>query len=787
MNGLLVRIGTIGMLALPWVALPSLAQADEGWPRTIETERGAVTLYQPQAEGFDGSVLEARAAVSVTPAGEGSAPVFGAVWMRARVDTDRDERLVTVRSVEVPQTRFPDASEEQQQQLGSFLAAEMSRWELTLSLDRLVADLELEDPTFTTEGLRHQPPRILLAKQPAVLVQIDGEPILEPVEATGLQRVANTPFPILHDASTGLWYLSGGEGLWYTARDVLGPWQATDEVPAFVSKLVDPADAPAARPTGAQGSGPAGARGAATTSGEGVVPAPGEEQPPVVLVATEPSELIVCAGEPSWSPVEGMELLYLDNSDSDVFLDIAGQRYYVLLSGRWYRAAAVEGELAWEHVPNDELPRAFAEIEPDSVNGAVLTHVSGTEQAREAVLDSIIPQTAAVKRDDASLQVEYDGQPEFVEVEDLTSVSYAVNTPAAVFRVGSSYYCCDQGVWYVATSPTGPWGVATEVPAVLYDLPPSNPHYNVVYVRVYDVTPEVVYVGYTPGYLGCYYYHGCVVYGSGWYYRPWYRSYYYPRCWTWGLRVTYNPWTGWGVGIGFSNGWFSFGVGTWGGGYRYAGAWFGPAGYRPCPRPYVGVGYRKTNIHIDNSVNINVGDRGRPGARPGTLPADRGNLYDRERNRDRLAERPATSDRRRPEVADRRNDVLTDRDGNVYRRDEGGGWQQRDRGEWKPAEGLDRSRPDAGGRPQTRPEREPGTRPAPGGDRPSQGGARPAPRPSQPVPRTRPPSSGGATRPQLERDSRQRNRGSQRSQGFGGSPRSGGARPAPRGGGRGRG
>jgi hypothetical protein len=48
-------------------------------------------------------------------------------------------------------------------------------------------------------------------------------------------------------------------------------------------------------------------------------------------------------------------------------------------------------------------------------------------------------------------------------------------------------------------------------------------------VKVYDVTPEVVYVGYTPGYYGSYYYHGAVVYGSGWYYTPWYGPYYYPR------------------------------------------------------------------------------------------------------------------------------------------------------------------------------------------------------------------------------------------------------------------
>ena len=67
---------------------------------------------------------------------------------------------------------------------------------------------------------------------------------------------------------------------------------------------------------------------------------------------------------------------------------------------------------------------------------------------------------------------------------------------AAVFRYGNLYYACDDGVWYVANSAKGPWTVATEVPDAIYRIPASNPHHNVTYVKVYDVTPEVVYVGY---------------------------------------------------------------------------------------------------------------------------------------------------------------------------------------------------------------------------------------------------------------------------------------------------
>ena len=66
------------------------------------------------------------------------------------------------------------------------------------------------------------------------------------------------------------------------------------------------------------------------------------------------------------------------------------------------------------------------------------------------------------------------------------------------------------------------------------------------------------YVGYTPGYIYSYPYHGTIVYGTGYYYRPWYRRYYYPRPVTYGYGVHYNPYTGWGFSVGVSYGWVGY-------------------------------------------------------------------------------------------------------------------------------------------------------------------------------------------------------------------------------------
>jgi hypothetical protein len=50
-----------------------------------------------------------------------------------------------------------------------------------------------------------------------------------------------------------------------------------------------------------------------------------------------------------------------------------------------------------------------------------------------------------------------------------------------------------------------------------------------------------VYVGYTPAYYGSYVYGGCVVYGTGYYYHPWYGAYLLPAPVTYGFRRSLQP------------------------------------------------------------------------------------------------------------------------------------------------------------------------------------------------------------------------------------------------------
>jgi hypothetical protein len=336
-----------------------------------------------------------------------------------------------------------------------------------------------------------------------------------------------------------------------------------------------------------------------------------------IIVTTEPAELVQSKGEANFSAVDGTTLLYVSNSENDIFMDINSQQYYVLLSGRWYTSKTLSGN--WQFVPADKLPAEFAKIPKGSPKDNVLASVAGTDEANDAVADAQIPQTAKVERNKTREAINYDGDPEFEPIEG-TDMYYATNTPGSVIRWQGQYYSVDNGIWYQSPNAIGPWAVCVNRPYAVALIPPRYPVYYMKYVYVYDVTPDYVYMGYTPGYLNAYVYGPTVVYGTGYYYRPWYRNHYYPRPYTWGFGIRYNPWFGWGFGVSFGYDWLNVGIGfgssyPWG----YGGWWGGPRVYRPCyygPSYYYRGGYygynsynsyrRYTNVTVVNNYYSNV-------------------------------------------------------------------------------------------------------------------------------------------------------------------------------------
>src|SRR6478752_2879760 len=206
---------------------------------------------------------------------------------------------------------------------------------------------------------------------------------------------------------------------------------------------------------------------------------------PDVRVVTTSTELILTEGEPKWVPIPGTQLLYIENTPSQVFRSLTDQQIYLLLSGRWFKAPGESGP--WTHVPGKSLPADFAAIPDESPKENVKASVPGTRQAEEALISNSIPTTTKMDRKTAKLEPApaYDGNgPTLLPIAG-TPLFYAANTSTPVIKVDElNWYACQNGVWFKATSAAGPWIIADSVPAVIYTIPASSPLHYVSYVRV---------------------------------------------------------------------------------------------------------------------------------------------------------------------------------------------------------------------------------------------------------------------------------------------------------------
>ncbi|OOG77732.1 hypothetical protein [Algoriphagus sp. A40] len=657
---------TLALLLLS--ATISLAQV--GWPKDIFAKNGAkITVYQPQPESMTGNQMVGRSAFSVEET-TGSELIFGVFWYSATMHTDRDSHMMTLESIKITDVKLPGVEDQEKiTKLKSLLETEIPLWGLESTLEEINATIEI-DQINVSEGLNNEAPDIFYAEEPTLLLLFDGEPKTEQDKDLKMSRVINTAFLILQAAEDKKYYLYAGQG-WYSSSQIKEGYALTSKLPKSITEVDKQ-----------------------IKEQQTEKPNTKVKAPKKVISSTTPAEIIQSDGKADFKSIEGTNLLYMSNSDNNIFRYLDDQKYYLLLSGRWYASGKLEG--SWEYIAAEKLPTEFAKIPENSEKGIVLASVPGTQASLDAIHDAQVPQTAKVDRAKATLEVTYDGEPKFEKIEG-TSLDLAMNTKSTVLKSGNKYYAVDNGIWFVASNAKGPWKASDERPKDVDDIPATSPAYNVKYVYIYESTPEVIYVGYTPGYMGSYVYGPTVVYGTGYYYNPWYGPYYYPRPVTYGFSMHYNPWTGWSMGFTMSYGFFTFGI-YGGGGY------WGPGAYRP---PYYGGGYGNNvfinngDINIDRSNNIynnrdhvstrdvQRGDRGnsattRPatGQRPSTQPG----VSTNDRNRTSGAGTPSASQQpanRGAMAGAGTRDVYSDKSGNVYNRDTNGNWSQRQGNSWQ--------------------------------------------------------------------------------------------------------
>ena len=522
-------LASIGIAAISVLVLSPAAAQDESdtlqFPRTIVGDGGTVVFYTPQIDSWaEYSSIEARMAVAVTPTDEQVA-IFGVVEFTADTDPDLEQRIVAVENVEISITNFSVADNERRELLDAIVRSTSNGKTHYVPLDVMLTYIAADATVTPEKGQSFEPPPIFYSKTPAILLVVDGEPILSPISNTRLEVVVNANWDLFRYKGK-TWYLRRDDRWLKNKDDKLdGEWRWENSLPGDFKDLPDDGN---------------------WDETKSFIPAAkSDTHEPTVFVSDHPAALIVTTGTPIYRDIDDTGLQYLLYTESDVFR--FGYTIYYHVSGYWFSANGLGGP--WTHAT--ELPEVFALIPDDHEKSHVLAAIAGTEASRLATAEASIPRKATIGRDAGSkVNILFQGVPVFEPIEG-TGIQRAVNSYDDILLIDQTYFLCEGAVWYWSGSLDGPWQVADLIPAAIYSIPPSSPSYHLTHVRVYESDEKSVSSGYTGGYVavgrGAGY--GAAMYGGGRHHGAYYGypgyPYYYRRSYTFSSSSSaYNPKTG---------------------------------------------------------------------------------------------------------------------------------------------------------------------------------------------------------------------------------------------------
>ena len=210
-------------------ALPPGTNADTGWPRTVTLAHGTAVWYQPQIESWTNQKhIVAWSAVAYTPTGA-KEPALGTIKIEGPTKVSVDDRVVSF-DMRDHRVQLQVAVARPGEDAGRRRAARCRRDERVLDLDRVlayVADSPLA--VKNVEGIKADPPKVFSAPAPAILINLDGEPIWSPIKDVDLQvrgqhQLGSVRARADQDASTCATTTS-----WLEATAVTGPWKAVGQ------------------------------------------------------------------------------------------------------------------------------------------------------------------------------------------------------------------------------------------------------------------------------------------------------------------------------------------------------------------------------------------------------------------------------------------------------------------------------------------------------------------------------------------------------------------------------
>ncbi len=248
---------------------------------------------------------------------------------------------------------------------------------------------------------------------------------------------------------------------------------------------------------------------------------------------------MLLAGDPLLTFVPGLRLQSVANTESDLFLHLKTNLYYLLLDGRWFSSEELDGP--WADAA--QLPEEFAKIPRDYVRGHVVWCVPGTPEASEACALASIEERVAINKY-AKCDVLIEGKS--VESAPLEGdVKYVTNTEDDCVVVGGAHYVCQRGAWFKSDNGKDGWKPCADLPAAVGKLSEGTVVHHATYSRPLGIEGDLVTYGVRAGYYGTYAFRGAPVYGNGVTRRGVLRNgNWYPCARTFGENRWYDPATG---------------------------------------------------------------------------------------------------------------------------------------------------------------------------------------------------------------------------------------------------
>ena len=195
LDSLMASVTTLSLLLVPFSTpllqasppAPTATPYVSPWPRAFDRNGAHVIVYQPQVKSWRGyRSLIADTAVSIQQGD--TKPILGVISWHADTITDVSSRNVFVRNIEVVSSRFPflDATEEAVMQRR--VREVYPTMTFTISLDRMIASVKNANAHVQTITGNPRPPLIFVSTTPAILLFVEGKPVLASVPGTTLSR-----------------------------------------------------------------------------------------------------------------------------------------------------------------------------------------------------------------------------------------------------------------------------------------------------------------------------------------------------------------------------------------------------------------------------------------------------------------------------------------------------------------------------------------------------------------------------------------------------------------------